>query len=271
MNGQQPIGVFDSGIGGLTVLSSLLKLLPGEDYVYFGDTARVPYGNKTPETIIYYTRQIVSFLLQKNIKALVVACNTVSSTGLDVIRQMTDIPLFEVITPPARKALQVTKNNKIGVIGTTRTISSKAYQNILRSESSEVEVFARATPLFVPLVEENVLEKPLTKQVIDYYLYEWKDMIDTLLLGCTHYPLLIPDFQKYFGKKIHIVDSAGEVANCVRLFFTEENLLRDSEKGGVQYIVSDPAGEFIQFARKILGRDISEECIKFDLSEGGKQ
>lgn len=267
MNRDRAIGVFDSGIGGLTVLSSLLQQLPGEDYVYFGDTARVPYGNKTPETIIYYTRQIVHFLLQKNIKALVIACNTVSSTGLQAIKEMTDIPVFEVISPPASTAIQVTRNKKIGVIGTTRTISSCSYQNILHSYCENVEVWARSTPLFVPLVEENILGRPLTQQVIDYYLSEWKNNVDTLLLGCTHYPLLIDDFNEYFDGNVRIVDSAGEVAIHVRNFVEREQLLKSSEKGTVEYIVSDPAGEFIQFARKIIGCDISGCCKKVDLSE----
>ncbi len=267
MSNEKAIGVFDSGVGGLTVLSSLLQLLPGEKYVYFGDTARVPYGNKTPETIIHYTRQIVEFLAGKNIKALVVACNTVSSTGLEVIRDMIDIPVFEVITPPARAALQASKNKKIGVIGTRRTITSEVYQKVLTRGDSSVKVYACSTPLFVPLVEENILGTALTRQVIKYYLEDWKNNIDTLLLGCTHYPLLVPDFRSYFGRDLHIIDSAHQVAQEVHFFMKKKNMRRINRSGNVQYYISDPAGEFLYFARKILKHDISKYCARLDLAE----
>src|SRR5216117_3024982 len=191
MSDQRPIGVFDSGIGGLTVVKALRDLLPNENIVYLGDTARVPYGAKSPETVQRYALELAQILMKKNSKALVVACNTVSSVALPLLTKKFSVPVIGVIEPGARAALQATRNRHIGVIGTRATIRSGAYEKTLRAAASNVRVSSRACPLLVPLIEEGLLEDDVTDQLILRYLQPLvADGIDTLVLGCTHYPLL---------------------------------------------------------------------------------
>ncbi|MEJ5339847.1 MAG: glutamate racemase [Aquificaceae bacterium] len=205
------IGVFDSGVGGLTVLKALRDIYPEVDFVYLGDTARVPYGNKSSQTVIRYSLEGAEFLLSEGIDLLVVACNTASSYALDVLRETLPIPVFGVIEPGVRRALSSTRNRRVGVIGTRATVSSGAYRRLL--EAGGVEVFQKACPLFVPLVEEGVLEGEIAKRVVAHYLEELRDKgVDTLILGCTHYPLLKPLIEEFMGGSVRVVDSAESTA-----------------------------------------------------------
>ncbi len=213
INGRSPIGIFDSGIGGLTVVRSLLATLPKEDLVYLGDTARVPYGIKSPETITRYARESTRFLLGQNVKLLIVACNTMSAVAIPGISELTPLPLLDVIHAGANCALAATKNNRIGVIGTAATIKSGAYPVAIRQLCPDVKVFAQACPLFVSLVEEGWLNRKATRLIAEEYLAPLlAEDIDTLVLGCTHYPLLKPLLQEIVGPKVSLIDSAESVA-----------------------------------------------------------
>jgi len=263
----RPIGVFDSGIGGTTVLTALQKELPSENFIYFGDTARVPYGSKSPKTIDLYTRQIVQFLLSKNVKMIVVACNTVSATSIHIIEELTNIPVFEVITPPSEMAAGTTRNLNIGIIGTRRTIESHAYQDYLLKLNPELKLHAIPTPLLVPLVEENILEGRIPLQVIEHYLLPLKGKIDTLILGCTHYPLLKPAFTSFFGADVHIVDSAFAVAQKVARYIHVNHLNGPLKHlGTCEYFVSDPVTDFVRLAPQFTGGSI-QNCRVVDLTE----
>lgn len=262
----KPIGVFDSGIGGVTVLRSLLNTLPNEHFIYFGDTARVPYGSKSASTIDYYCGQITRFLLSHEVKAIVVACNTASSTSIPYIHSITDIPVFEVITPPAQAAL-ATDCTSLGIIGTKRTIESGAYQNYIRKHNPAMDIYGIATPLFVPLIEEGFMHHPIAVSCIDHYLAPYKDKMNALILGCTHYPLLKEDLQTYLGAEVHIIDSATAIAESMKKEL-EEMQLCSSRKHPVpvDFYVSDPASDFLHNAPSFLGRGI-KKCQVIDLAE----
>ena len=208
-----PIGVFDSGVGGLTVTREIMRQLPNENMVYFGDTARVPYGSKSKDNIIRYSRQIIRFLQTKQVKAIVIACNTASALALDVVKEETDIPVMGVIAPGAAAAVLVTRNQKIGVIGTEATIRSHMYSKVMEEMMPGVEVIGKPCPLFVPIVEEGFAKHHIAEEVIDYYLASMKESdIDTMILGCTHYPLLRSRIMKYLGDGIELVNPAYETA-----------------------------------------------------------
>jgi glutamate racemase len=264
---KKAIGIFDSGIGGLTVTKEIIKLMPNENIVYFGDTARVPYGNKSSDTIKKFSLEITNFLLSKNIKILVIACNTASSYALAYLQTIINIPIIGVIEPGAETAFKITKNKKIGVIGTKGTIASMSYQNVLKSINPELEIINQACPLFVPLVEEGWIEKEVAYLVATEYLAVFKDSgIDTLILGCTHYPILKKVIAKVLGEKIQIVDSAIETAIKVQQTLKEKNLLENnnSEIGKYVFYVSDDAEKFKEFGLNILERNIdSVEKIIF--------
>ncbi|QID34141.1 glutamate racemase [Pampinifervens florentissimum] len=205
------IGVFDSGVGGLTVLKALRDKYPEIDFVYLGDTARVPYGNKSAQTVIRYSLEGAEFLLSEGVEMIIIACNTASSYALDVLRENFSIPVFGVIEPGVKHALDTTKNRRVGVIGTKATVSSDAYGRLLRSKG--IEVFQKACPLFVPLVEEGILNGDIAQRVVEYYLTELKDKdIDTLILACTHYPLLRTVIEKFMGESVKVIDSAESTA-----------------------------------------------------------
>ena len=262
---KRAIGIFDSGIGGLTVTKEIIKHMPNEDIVYFGDTARVPYGNKSSETIQKFSLEIANFLLGKNIKILVIACNTASSYALEYLQKMIDIPIVGVIEPGAEAACKITKNNKIGVIGTKGTITSQSYHNTLKLINSELEIVNKACPLFVPLVEEGWIDKKVSYLVAEEYLAELKNNgIDTLILGCTHYPILKNVIAKVLGKKIQIVDSAVETAIKVKQILEEYNLLEQEtlgmgySLGKYVFYVSDDAEKFREFGENILDRKIDK-------------
>lgn len=255
-----PIGVFDSGVGGLTVAREIMRHLPNENIVYFGDTARVPYGSKSKDNIIRYSRQIINFLLTKDVKAIVIACNTASALALEVVREEFEIPIIGVVEPGARAALAITETKKVGVIGTEATVRSAMYEKIIHDIDPDVDVVAKACPLFVPLVEEGFKKHPVTEEIIDYYLKSMKESdIDALILGCTHYPLLRSKIREYVGEKITLVNPAYETAMDLKLVLEErgiENPESNAEHGSYSFYVSDAADKFKQFANSILPYDI---------------
>lgn len=255
-----PIGVFDSGVGGLTVAREIMRNLPKEDIVYFGDTARVPYGSKSKDNIIRYSRQIINFLRTQNVKAIVIACNTASALALEEMQQEFDIPILGVVKPGARAALSVTKTNKIGVIGTEATVRSSMYEKIIQEANPEAEVIAKACPLFVPLVEEGFKKHPVTEEIIDYYLGSFMETdIDALILGCTHYPLLRSKIRQYVGEKIELINPAYETAMDLKELlqaYDMENPDIEGDHGSYSFYVSDAADKFKQFANSILPYDI---------------
>lgn len=255
-----PIGVFDSGVGGLTVAREIMRHLPNENIVYFGDTARVPYGSKSKDNIIRYSRQIINFLKTKNVKAIVIACNTASALALDVVREEFDVPIIGVVEPGARAALEATKSKKIGVIGTEATIRSAMYEKIIKGFDGDATVVGKACPLFVPLVEEGFAKHKVTEEIIDYYLASFMDTdIDSLILGCTHYPLLRSRIKEYVGEQITLVNPAYETAMDLRQVLKDcdmENTEMSDEHAAYSFYVSDAADKFKQFANSILPYDI---------------
>lgn len=269
-NKTAPIGVFDSGVGGLTVTREIMRQLPDENMVYFGDTARVPYGSKSKDNIIRYSRQIIRFLKTKDVKAIVIACNTASALALDVVKEETDIPVMGVIVPGAKAAIQSTRNKKIGVIGTEATIRSCMYSKVIKGMEKDVEVIGKPCPLFVPLVEEGFAKHKIADEVIDYYLASMKKSdIDTMILGCTHYPLLRSKIMKYLGEDIQLVNPAYETAMELKTLLEKQGLLNDTRgkesvqegqavcaNGTYEFYVSDTADKFKQFANSILPYDI---------------
>ena len=255
-----PVGVFDSGVGGLTVAREIMRQLPNENLVYFGDTARVPYGSKSRDNIIRYSRQIIHFLKTKGVKAIVIACNTASALALDVVREESDIPIIGVVEPGARAALQITQTKKIGVIGTEATVQSAMYGKIIKGLDPTVSVIGKACPLFVPLVEEGFAKHKVTEEIIDYYLASMKESdIDSLILGCTHYPLLRSRIRAYLGDKIQLVNPASATAMDLKYILKEsgmENAGKEGEHATYSFYVSDAADKFKQFANSILPYDI---------------
>ena len=256
---QKPIGVFDSGIGGLTVVKRLASTLPNENIIYFGDTARVPYGSKSNSTVIEYSIQNTKFLLQKNIKALVVACNTASSIAIPDLIEMFDIPIIGMIEPGSRMALSKTKNKKIGVIGTRATIGNLAYSKEIKKMDNKAEVFEKPCPLFVPLAEEGWIKHRATYEIAEEYLKELREnKIDTLVLGCTHYPILSEVIQEVVGKKVALIDSGVASSELIKTELEKFDLLSDSGTNGSQeYYVSDIPAKFKEVAELFLGKAIS--------------
>ena len=252
-----PIGVFDSGVGGLTVAREIMRQLPNERIVYFGDTARVPYGNKSRETVTKFSKQIVRFLETQQVKAIVVACNTASAYALDELEQETDLPMIGVVRPGAVAAVEATRNGRIGVIATEATIGSDIYRKYIEGDSNKVSVIGKACPLFVPLVEEGLWEDPVTEEIARRYLSELIDIgIDTLILGCTHYPLIRTTVGKVMGDKVALVNPAYETARELKELLRQEGL--ESEKRPelgtelYRFFVSDAADKFRKFANSIL-------------------
>ncbi len=256
-----PIGVFDSGVGGLTVLKELLKKLPYERFYYLGDTARVPYGTRSRETVIKYARSCVKFLLSKSVKILVIACHTASSYAISTLKDEVNLPIIGVVEPGAKSAVKMTKKNKIGVIGTEGTIGSGSYQNCIKALSPDVEIYACPCPLFVPLVEEGWTDGEVPYLVAKEYLTPLVSKgIDVLLLGCTHYPLLIPTISK-LTSSIKLVDSAKETAEEVFTVLKNSGLLReniDASAESVKYFVTDNPNKFIKVGYRIIGSDIED-------------
>lgn len=256
LNTELPIGIFDSGIGGLTVVRQLHKALPHEDLVYLGDTARVPYGTKSPGTVVRFACEDTAFLLRQNVKAVVVACNTASAWALPTLEKRFQVPIFGVILPGVRAALEATRSRRIGVIATAATIRSKAYSNGLLARCDTAKVFARACPLLVPLVEEDWLDHPVTRDVLREYLAPLhRHRIDTLILGCTHYPLLKSAIRGVLGRGVTLVDSAESCARDVRERLHQLKLLARSRRraGAIQPFVTDEPDRFAEMAERFLG------------------
>lgn len=251
----QAIGIFDSGVGGLTVLKEIVKALPQEDTIYLGDTARVPYGTKSPETVTRYARQIAGFLVRRDIKLLVVACNTASAVSLEALEAELPIPVVGVIEPGARRAVAVTRSGRVGVIGTEGTIKSSAYTRAIKRLASEIEVLTQPCPIFVPLAEEGWTDNEVTRLTTIQYLQPLKDAgVDTLVLGCTHYPLLKKVIAEVMGPDVRLVDSAEETARTVADILAERNLLRPAtEMGNHHYYVTDVPAGFIKVGNRFLG------------------
>jgi glutamate racemase len=260
MSDSRPIGVFDSGVGGLTVVKALRDLLPNEDIFYLGDTARVPYGPKSPETVQRYAVELAEILTQKNAKTLVVACNTVSSVALPLLTKKFPVPVIGVIEPGARAALQATRNRHIGVIGTRATIRSGAYEKALRAADKGVRVSSRDCPLLVPLIEEGLLNDDVTDQIIMRYLEPMlADEIDTLVLGCTHYPLLTNAIARAVKRQIKLVDSAQNCARAVEEILDRESLrATPSSRGELHVALTDAADNFLNVARDALQLSFGE-------------
>lgn len=252
-----PVGVFDSGVGGLTVVREIMRQMPDEKIIYFGDTARVPYGSKSQETVTKYARQIIRFLKTQQVKAIVVACNTASAYALDELEKETSIPIIGVVKPGARVAADTTVNGKVGVIGTEGTIGSRIYSRYIKELNPAVEVIGKACPLFVPLVEEGLLKDPVTDEIASRYLSELIDIgIDTLILGCTHYPLIRSTLGKIMGDNVKLVNPAYETACGLKSLLEKENLLNDNTPklgdNQYQFYVSDAAEKFKRFANSTL-------------------
>ena len=252
-----PIGIFDSGIGGLTVVRAVNRVLPGESVVYFGDTARLPYGSKSPETVIRFSMENAAFLMNQGIKLLVVACNTASSVSLPSLRESFDVPVTGVIEPGAAAAATASGGGVVGVIGTLGTISSGAYQKALKSSGFRGRVIAQPCPLLVPLVEEGWLDGEITRMIIREYTEPLvREEIDTLVLGCTHYPLLKPVMQEVLGEGLALVDSADETALTVKAMLSERDLLAEGDQGANRFYVSDIPLKFQEMAQRFLGRAV---------------
>jgi glutamate racemase len=265
-----PIGIFDSGLGGLTVVKQIIKYLPKENIVYFGDTARVPYGTKSPKTIERFSVENALFLLRFNVKCIVVACNTSSSIALQLLKRSFKVPVIGVIEPGAREALSATRNGRIGVIGTKATIASGAYEKQIRrlahceylEKKSSLKIISKECPLFVSLAEEGWLSGPVTRQIASIYLSIFKkNKVDSLVLGCTHYPLLKAVIGSVLGKAVRLVDSARQCAIEIEKVLYSEGLLNDNKrKGGLKFFVSDEPERFSVLGRRFLGSRIS--CIR---------
>ncbi|KDR94915.1 glutamate racemase [Peptoclostridium litorale DSM 5388] len=255
-----PIGVFDSGIGGLTVLKEIMNVLPFEDIVYFGDTARVPYGSRSAQTVTKYAFQSINFLQTKGVKAIVIACNTATARSLSIVQEKYDIPIIGVINAGVKTALEVTKNKKVGVIGTEGTIGSKAYEIEMKKISNDITVVGKACPLFVPIAEEGWADTDVASLTAHKYLDDVKKSgIDSLVLGCTHYPLLANTIQKTVGSDVQLVNPARETAKDLKCILEKKGLLNEKETGPYyEYFVSDDPAKFTSVGQKFLNRDIEK-------------
>jgi glutamate racemase len=251
------IGLFDSGIGGLTVLHKIIEVLPKENTVYLGDTARAPYGTKSVETVVRYSFENTAFLIEKGVKLIVVACNTSTALALPGLKEEFALPLIGVIEPGVRRALQVTRNKRIGIIGTEATIQSGAYTQALKARDEKVEVYSRACPLFVPLVEEGWTDNAVVSMTVEAYLGSLKQSgIDTLILGCTHYPLLKKAIRRYMGKGVSLIDSAEEIAKEVGTVLKKQSLVRQRGNGSHSFFVTDAPNRFVKVGHRFLGEKV---------------
>lgn len=256
---QRPIGIFDSGIGGLTVLREMAAALPGERMVYLGDTARLPYGTKSPETIIRYSLQNARFLLGQGIKLLVVACNSASSVAIPRLQEQMPVPVMGVIEPGARRAAETTRNGVVGVIGTRATIASGAYERAITALQPGVRLISRPCPLFVPLVEEGWVDNEICRLTVQSYLGDLKTAeLDTLVLGCTHYPLLKQAIGAALGNGVSLIDSAEAVAGQVAELLHGEGLEQGARDGAGEraYFVTDASERFREVGQRCLGQEI---------------
>jgi len=251
-----PIGIFDSGVGGLTVFKEVISLLPHEDIIYLGDTARVPYGTRSPQTVMKYSQEITGFLVRQGIKLLVVACNTSSAVSLPALQKAHAMPIIGVIDPGARRAAEITQNKRVGVIGTEGTVKSHAYEEAIQMLDQKITVISRSCPLFVPLAEEGWVDNEVARLTAQSYLLPLREeAIDTLVLGCTHYPLLEGIIKEIIGDGVCLVNSAKETAKEVQKVLEEEKLATPvGKKGSYRFYVTDNAERFITVGERFLGR-----------------
>jgi glutamate racemase len=258
----RPIGVFDSGLGGLTAVRELLRVLPHESVVYFGDTARLPYGSKSRETVTHFSLEIAAFLLRQNIKCLLVACNTASSFALDTLVARLEIPVTGVIEPAARAAVAASPYGRIGVIGTYGTVGSGAYLAAIGREAPGAAVISRACPLFVPLIEEGWIDHPVTRQVAEEYLLELRGAgLESVILGCTHYPLIAPLIAGLMGPAVTLVDSGAEAARAAATMLRERGQLAPAGDAQQHFYLSDEPRNFTRIAQGFLGRPLPPPTI----------
>lgn len=258
------IGIFDSGVGGLTVLHSLVETLPAENFIYLGDTGRYPYGNKSPETVTRYSLENATFLVEKGIKLLVVACNAASSVALGALRAECSVPVIGVIEPGAKAAVARTVNGRVGVIGTEVTIASSAYTRALRRLRPKLEIYTRACPLFVPLAEEGWTDNEVAKATVALYLGSLaRSGIDALILGCTHYPLLKKAISRFLGKQVTLVDSAEETAREVATTLDDAGLRRRRGRGTSSFFVTDVPDRFVKVGQRFLGEHV-ESAVRIE-------
>ncbi|MFA5076167.1 MAG: glutamate racemase [Patescibacteria group bacterium] len=257
------IGIFDSGVGGLTVAKEVMSQLPGYRLIYFGDTARYPYGNKSPKTVIKYAIEDTDFLLSHGAKVIIVGCNTASALAIDELKnRYPGVPIFGVVTPAVKQAASISKNKKVGVIGTRGTVNSSIYTQLINQLNPEIKVYQQACPLLVPLVEENWLKRPETKMIVRRYLYNLKlKGIDTLILGCTHYPLLKEVISAKIGKRVQLVDSAVEVVKEVKKLVKTKADLSLGQSGANHFYVSDLNPQTQEIAKRWLGNEIKLEEV----------
>jgi glutamate racemase len=254
----RPIGIFDSGVGGLTVTKQVIKVLPREEIIYFGDTARVPYGSKSKETVTKFSEQIIRFLKSKNVKAIVIACNTVSSNCYETLKErFPEMPIIEVVTPGVESCLAVTKNNRVGLIATEGTVSSGAYERRLKAGNPSISVFKKACPLFVPLAEEGWTDNEVAERTAEIYLKELIDKdIDSIILGCTHYPLLKACIGRIVGDGVTIVDPAKATAIKLKEYLESRDMLTSNTDEGKRYFfLSDDNKRFNDICQRVLKRE----------------
>jgi len=258
MKNNFPIGIFDSGLGGLTVFNQIKKRLPKEKFIYFGDTIHLPYGDKSPKTIIKYSKEISKFLFNKKIKLLVVGCNTASAVALKEISKLSDIPIIDVIKPCVERAVLETNNKLIGIIGTETTISSQAYQKQINKKEKNITVYTKACPLFVPIIEEGLLTHPILEETIKLYLSQLKKTkLDTLILGCTHYPIIKSIIKKEIGPQINIIDSSIVTAEYIQSYLKENKLLSTSKiKSEDDFYITDISKKFIKISEMFLNMQL---------------
>ncbi len=267
---QAPIGVFDSGLGGLTVAREIMRQMPNEKIIYFGDTARMPYGSKSKETITRFSKQISRFLQGYQVKTIVVACNTASAYAIDELEKTLDIPVIGVVKPGAKMASEVTKSGKIGVIATEGTIGSGLYNKYIHSLKEDAIIYGKACPLFVPLVEEGLWDDPVTEEIARRYLAELMHLdIDTLILGCTHYPLIRSVIGKIMGEKVNLINPAYETAIALKKLLEKNNLNREetikADEHAYEFYVSDGAEKFKRFADAIIkGGILSAKTVNIE-------
>ncbi|MCK4857492.1 MAG: glutamate racemase [candidate division Zixibacteria bacterium] len=263
-----PIGVFDSGLGGLTVATELFNLLPAEDVIYFGDVGRYPYGPRSKEIVTRFSRQDINFLIEQDVKMIVAACNTASAIALDRLQEEYDLPILGVIEPGAKSAVATTRNGIVGVIGTTGTINSNSYAKAIECLDPKVRVFSMACPLFVPLIEEGYLDRQASYLIAEDYLSPFRSNgIDTLVLGCTHYPLLKGIIRQVLGEDITLIDSAIETAREVKNHLTAAKQLNPAKKSGShRFYVSDIPDQFAHTARHFLGEEI-KNVMRIDIDK----
>lgn len=263
-----PIGIFDSGLGGLTAVKEMINVLPQENIIYFGDTGRVPYGNRSRETITKYAKQDAAFLLSKGVKMVIAACGTVSSVATD-LKDSLSVPYTGVVIPTATAAVKATRNGKIGVIGTSATISSGSYKKEILRQNSRITVYQQDCPLFVPLVENGFIspDDKIVQLIVEHYLSELRDVdVDTVILGCTHYPIIAPAISRFLGRNVQLIDSGRETALYATHLLQENNMLNTSGKLGTSsYYVSDTVDDFSRLAGIFLGRSVNDSVTHIDI------